>query len=468
VGQRISVQVIPNLEGGSYVGMPVYAEVGPIVLDGVVEDKVMEHLQNKVCDLAVNIEEIPFEIEGCPSAFPIEGIINLNKENKTLEVFMVGDEEKKTSLASCSFSDQYPAIEFNRTASTLFELQLSATQTVKLSTETSIDRDVIATAIRMFGNDDLNDSDLPEISETSETQEAGLSVQTNSKTRKRGGSSNLEILMKRERLIKQIKQLEKDNLRLTNALDEEKESRGKLEVEITGLNQKVESSSANTLKLQEEIDKLQKEKEGLAAEKVFLMQEVNLFRSQNQELENILKDFEAQSLKSKESIDKDREKDREFISFEFQETIKGLETKLVNASMEIDQLKKENEQANQRYQSLQNDGEQKVANINALQKKIQSLVQENSKLMRSRSPNGKGSAAGNLFENYGEELTRLKLFNQEISNSFEKIRGNSGENIGAGAAETLLLEDLDKLVIQLNEKLSETQTFFGNIEKAAQ
>lgn len=151
------------------MGLPVYGEVGPIVLDTVVEDKVMEYLQNKVCDLTVNIEEIPFEIEDRPSAFPIEGIINLNKENKTLEIFMIGDEEKRTSLASCTYSDQYPAIEFIRSTPTLFELQVSATQTLKLSTETNIDRDVVATAIRMFGNDDLG-SDLPEISETSEIE----------------------------------------------------------------------------------------------------------------------------------------------------------------------------------------------------------------------------------------------------------------------------------------------------------
>jgi len=142
---------------------------------------------------------------------------------------------------------------------------------------------------------------------------------------------------------------------------------------------------------------------------------VNLFRSQNIELENIIKDYEAQSLKSRESIDKEREKDREFISFEFQDTIKGLETKLVNASMEIDQLRKETDQANQKYQLVQSDIEQKDASINALQKKIQSLVQENARLMRSKSPT-KGGIEGptKVFEIYGEELIKLQHFNQEL------------------------------------------------------
>ena len=67
--------------------------------------------------------------------------------------------------------DKYPAIEFIPKNPSLFELQLSETQTLKLSTETSIDRDVIATAIRMFGNDDLHEQELPEISEVTEVTE---------------------------------------------------------------------------------------------------------------------------------------------------------------------------------------------------------------------------------------------------------------------------------------------------------
>jgi len=140
---------------------------------------------------------------------------------------------------------------------------------------------------------------------------------------------------------------------------------------------------------------------------------VNLFRSQNIELENIIKDYEAQSLKSRESIDKEREKDKEFISLEFQETIKGLETKLINATMEIEQLKKENEQANQKYQLTQNDIEQKDANLGALQRKIQSLIQENARLLRSKSPT-KGEAPTKILEVYSEEIIKLQCFNQDL------------------------------------------------------
>ena len=78
--------------------------------------------------------------------------------------------------------------------------------------------------------------------------------------------------MKRERLIKQIKQIEKDNLELTKTVNEEKESKEKLQTEIEELNKKVEGNDAHVLKLQEEIEKLQKEKSSLAAEKVFLNQ----------------------------------------------------------------------------------------------------------------------------------------------------------------------------------------------------
>jgi len=136
--------------------MPVYGEVGPLVLDKAVEEKVMGHLANEICEFRLNIEEIPFDVENKPTAFPIEGIITLNKQDKTLSAFIVEGDEKGQMLASCSYSDQYPSIEFIKRTPTMFDLQVSSDQVLKLSTETSLDRDVIATAIRMFGNEDFH------------------------------------------------------------------------------------------------------------------------------------------------------------------------------------------------------------------------------------------------------------------------------------------------------------------------
>lgn len=143
--------------------MPIYAEIGPLVLDKVVEDRVMGYLANPTCNFNVNIEEIPFEIENKPAAFPIEGILTLNKQEKTLEIYLANGEEIGELLASCSYSDQYPSIEFIKNTSTMFELQFSLDKMLKLSTETSIDRDAIATAIRIFGNDDFQNHEAGEV-----------------------------------------------------------------------------------------------------------------------------------------------------------------------------------------------------------------------------------------------------------------------------------------------------------------
>lgn len=156
---RVSVQATPVLEG-TYIGMPVYGEVGPIVLDKIVEENVMMYLNNAVCDFRVNIEEICFESENKPSILPCLGLVSLNKSEKTIEVFISNGEEKGERIASCYYSDQFPSIEFIRQTMTSFELHLSATNIIKLYTDTSINRDVVATAIRMFGNEDLVDPTL--------------------------------------------------------------------------------------------------------------------------------------------------------------------------------------------------------------------------------------------------------------------------------------------------------------------
>ncbi len=135
--------------------MPVYAEVGPLILDQAVEEKVMGYLADETSEFNVNIEEIPFEMENKPGAFPIEGKITLKKDEKTLEIFMMNGEEKGEAIVTCKYSDQYPSIDFIKKTPTLFELHWSSEQSIKLSTETSIDRDIIATSIRMFGNDDF-------------------------------------------------------------------------------------------------------------------------------------------------------------------------------------------------------------------------------------------------------------------------------------------------------------------------
>lgn len=78
--------------------------------------------------------------------------------------------------------------------------------------------------------------------------------------------------MKKEKLLKQIKQLEKDNADLKNELESGKEATIRLETQVNDQASKLEQSEAEVSKLKEEIAKLENEKEGLSGEKVFLAQ----------------------------------------------------------------------------------------------------------------------------------------------------------------------------------------------------
>jgi len=100
----------------------------------------------------------------------------------------------------------------------------------------------------------------------------GKSVLIDSKSRKRTGSSNLEILMKREKLIKQIKQLEKDNQELRNEIKEEKESKISLENQVNELAEQSAKNNQTIISLEEEIEKLKNEKETILSESIYFVQ----------------------------------------------------------------------------------------------------------------------------------------------------------------------------------------------------
>lgn len=101
---------------------------------------------------------------------------------------------------------------------------------------------------------------------------------------------------------------------------------------------------------------------------------MNIYRSQALELESIVKNYEAQAVPSKESVEKD------VGCPEIDETIKGLKQKLARAELEIEQLNYDKETLKKRVTTLTNESELKDANLNSLKRKIQSLVQENEKM----------------------------------------------------------------------------------------
>ena len=80
--------------------------------------------------------------------------------------------------------------------------------------------------------------------------------------------------MKREKLIKQTKQLEKDNESLRKELGAEKESKSKLESQVIELKTKIEENTVSIAALQEEIKALNSNKDNLEGEKIYLLQVV--------------------------------------------------------------------------------------------------------------------------------------------------------------------------------------------------
>ena len=130
--------------------MPIFKEAGPLKLDPEIEKKALAKLEQNICELPVKIESIYFDYDCKAISLPCDAIITLNKDQKSIAVHYVDQDNKKQKLCSCRYTDRYPTLEIIRKTNTSFELHLGPIEVLKLSAETHVDRDVIAISVRMF------------------------------------------------------------------------------------------------------------------------------------------------------------------------------------------------------------------------------------------------------------------------------------------------------------------------------
>ena len=135
---------------GTYTGMPIYKEIGPLKLNAETQQKAEANLEQQKCDLKVKIESIFFEYDVKAVNLPCEGVITLNKEDQSIALHYIDSEGNKHKLTSCKYSDRYPSVDIIKKTSSSFELHFGPIDIVKLSTESNLDRDVLAITIRMY------------------------------------------------------------------------------------------------------------------------------------------------------------------------------------------------------------------------------------------------------------------------------------------------------------------------------
>ena len=148
---RIVVSATPNLHSGQYVGAPVTAEIGPLVLDKTVETKAQELLENDLCVMNAKIDMISFNYDHSTITLPCEAQIKLNAEDSKIEIFTKSSKTQTFErLSLCEIDSTYPFVEILRKTNTIFEINLNATDIIRIVAEGNITRDIIAVAIKMY------------------------------------------------------------------------------------------------------------------------------------------------------------------------------------------------------------------------------------------------------------------------------------------------------------------------------
>jgi hypothetical protein len=140
VGKMICVHAIPASDAMDYHGMPGFQEVGPLVLD--------ESVKEKIESCSVNNTKFSVVIER--SEVNSIGLVQGKKYFVTINDNELYFEDSTTQqLSHIKFENDYPEVRLVRNSGTILVLVLNDKQSeIVFSTETNVTRDILATITR--------------------------------------------------------------------------------------------------------------------------------------------------------------------------------------------------------------------------------------------------------------------------------------------------------------------------------
>ena len=148
------MQAVPNLGLKEYTGMPIFGEVGPLMIDPEIEKVAYENFDRVSVEFSLKIEGSTLD-QQLPYV-PCDGEIQI--EGNNLTVFAVDENEKKTELIKSQIGcGDYPNVMLLKKSNNIFELFFSEKEKVKCSTKSNKERDIIALSIRLLSGRKLNE-----------------------------------------------------------------------------------------------------------------------------------------------------------------------------------------------------------------------------------------------------------------------------------------------------------------------
>jgi hypothetical protein len=307
----------------------------------------------------------------------------LNQNNSSLQD--IKDEEKPEHKASMELDHSSPNLDPLKKSSS----QPEEENVIKLTENAIINPVAVDSSNSISGslsniNTAANNTASPLIIPPTPVNNTNASVPQQhpekvSGQKKMGEFLNVELVMKMEQLNKDIAKLTKDKDQLSHDLDNERMLNRRVEQQQKETQNSLTVANNSLQVMIEENEKITKENDKLVSEKLFFQQEINLYKTQTQDLKDLLEYHENKDNETGEkkpmrriSVEKNAIRDK------YDAIIIELRAQISVFDNQNSDLKSEMERLKDMIGTLTQEKEDLDYQNNHLNKKYQSLVQEKS------------------------------------------------------------------------------------------
>lgn len=152
---RIYVQATPISSLEEYCGMPVFAEVGPLMMNKEIETTVMTMLEKCECLMISKMDSMTFplikEAKNYQTSLPLECQIKIDQDLLTLSISTEGDRKNfNEEIFKFPLGLSFPFIKICRMTNNVYEIYFEKDQMIRMMSENNVTRDIIAVTLKML------------------------------------------------------------------------------------------------------------------------------------------------------------------------------------------------------------------------------------------------------------------------------------------------------------------------------
>lgn len=135
--------------------MPVFAEIGPLIMNKEIETKVMTMLEKSECVTTSKMDSMNFslikDVKNYQTCLPLECQIKIDQNFLSLHVSTDGDKKHfNEEIFRFPLGLSYPYIKICRMTNNVYEIYFDKGQMIRMMAENNLTRDIIAVSLKML------------------------------------------------------------------------------------------------------------------------------------------------------------------------------------------------------------------------------------------------------------------------------------------------------------------------------